>query len=152
MNLRRCEHANSCVSVLVVVPVKERSAKSPLILNRAESIRELWPILHGLELRFRKGVVVAHMGATVRLRDAQIGQQKRDWLRCHTWTAVSMDRQLPLLNILAAAGLGDESCCKRCHFSMCNHPTHNISAENVHNHIEIEVGPFRWPQELGNVP
>ena len=64
----RGEQADARVPVLLVVPSEKSLAESPGILNAAETFREIRSILEGLELRFRKGIVVAGVGSAVRFR------------------------------------------------------------------------------------
>ena len=82
---------------------------SPGILDCAEALREVGPVLEGLELRLREGVVVRDMGPAVRLGHAEIGEQERDGLRGHRRAAVGMDRQLIAADLLARARLVDEA-------------------------------------------
>ena len=79
----RGEQADARVPVFLVVPSEKGLAESPGILNAAETFREIRPILEGLELRFRKGVVVAGVGSAVRFGDAQIGQEEGHGFRSH---------------------------------------------------------------------
>ena len=37
-------------------------------------------------------------------------------------------------------------------FAAGQHPANHIAAEDVENHVEVEVGPLRGPQQLGDVP
>lgn len=46
-----CVEADARMAVVVVVPAEEAPAKSAPIFNRAETIRELWPVFECLELR-----------------------------------------------------------------------------------------------------
>ena len=66
--------------VLGIVPAKEGLRECPGMFDRAESLGEFRPILHGLELRFRIGVVIAHRWSGVTLGDPEIGKEKRNGL------------------------------------------------------------------------
>src|SRR5688572_26557597 len=68
------------VAVFVVVPGEEVQAESAAVLDRAEAIRKVGTILQGPELTFRIGIVVGNIRTTVSFGDAEVGQQKRDWL------------------------------------------------------------------------
>ena len=59
VHLRRCEQANTGVAVLIVVPVEEFAAKAVRIFLTSISVEKLWAVLHGLEMAFREGVVIA---------------------------------------------------------------------------------------------
>ena len=50
MDRGRGMESNSGMAVLVVVPLEETSAEGTAIFDRAETVRELWPVLEGFEL------------------------------------------------------------------------------------------------------
>jgi len=56
MDVFRCEKADTGMVMLLIVPGEKVLTKSPGILDGAKTIREVRPILHGLELGFRIGV------------------------------------------------------------------------------------------------
>jgi hypothetical protein len=51
-------------------------------------------------------------------------------------------RQVSQITRLAGSALS--------HFS--DHPADDVAAEDVQDHVEIEVGPFDWPEQFGDVP
>ena len=55
----RRQQAEAAVPVLGVVPEKERLAMRAGVLDRAEALREVGPVLQGLELRFRERTGIA---------------------------------------------------------------------------------------------
>ena len=59
------------VAVGVVVPVEERAAVSAGVLDGVEPGGELGPVLQGLEVRLRVGVVARGVRPAVRLGDAE---------------------------------------------------------------------------------
>ena len=62
------------MTVFFVVPAKKSLTEGPTVLEAAETVRELRPILQGAELTFGVGMVVGNVRTAVRLGDAQIGQ------------------------------------------------------------------------------
>jgi hypothetical protein len=62
--------------VLVVVPGEKVLTETARILNGAETIRVIRPVLHGFDVGFGKRVVVGNVGAAVGLDDAEIGEQQ----------------------------------------------------------------------------
>ena len=58
MNAVRGVQADPRMMMLGVVPFEEWPAESAPVLNRAESIRKLRPVLHCSKLRFREWVVI----------------------------------------------------------------------------------------------
>jgi hypothetical protein len=65
---------DAAVAVLVVMPGEEGATVRPCVRDAAEALRAFGPVLHGLELRLREGVVVRDVGPTVALGDVQIDQ------------------------------------------------------------------------------
>ena len=51
-----------------------------------------------------------------------------------------------------AHGLGDELLGQVGAFARGDHPADHVAAEDVEDHVEVEVGPLGRPQELGDVP
>ena len=76
MHHGRGHHADSGMTMLVVVPSKEGLAESTGILNRTETIWKFGTVLHGAELAFRIRIIVGSVGSAVGLGDAEIGQQE----------------------------------------------------------------------------
>jgi hypothetical protein len=74
MHHGRGHHADSGMTMLVVVPNKERVAESAGVLKGAETIRKLGAVFHGAELAFGIRIVVGSVGPAVGLGDAEIGQ------------------------------------------------------------------------------
>ena len=75
MDVVRGEHRDPAMAMLGVVPREERSAEGDRGGDVVEAPREAGVILQGLELRLGERVVVGHLGAAQRARDAEIGEQ-----------------------------------------------------------------------------
>lgn len=67
----------------LVVPVEEVPAEGSGVLDRTETLGEIRPIFQCLELGLGKRIIVAGVRSAVRLRDAQVRQQKGDSLGGH---------------------------------------------------------------------
>jgi len=80
MDIGRREHGEAGVMVVEVVPVEEVAAEGARVLHGAEALGKVRPVLECLELRFAERVVVGDVGPGVRLGDAEVGHQERDWL------------------------------------------------------------------------
>lgn len=63
-----------------------------------------------------------------------------------------MNGELVRLDSLLVAGLLDQALSKRGRFPAGEHPADHIAAENVQDHIEIEVAPLDGPEKLGDIP
>ena len=63
------------MAVLAVVPGEECLAMASGIFDAAKALREVGAVFHGLELRFRIGVVIRCVGAAVALGHVQVNQQ-----------------------------------------------------------------------------
>src|SRR5690606_26028155 len=57
--------SDAAVTVIVVVPVEERSRERAAVFERAEAIGEFWAVLERLELCLREGVVVCDVRSGV---------------------------------------------------------------------------------------
>src|ERR1019366_9368373 len=63
-----------------------------------------------------------------------------------------MERELTRLDALFVAALLDQSLGQLRAFAMSDHPAGNVAAEDIEDHVEVEVGPLGGPQQLGDVP
>src|SRR5450756_2587112 len=138
--------------MFLVVPTKETLRKSTTVLNAPEAVRELRTIFHGAELTLRIWIVVGDVRPAVRLGDAQVGQQEGHRLRTHRSAAIGMQRELAALNVLFRATLLDQTLGQLRALPHGHHPAGDIAAENIEDHVEVKVSPFRRAQELGDVP
>src|SRR3954451_7145627 len=94
--------------VLVVVPGEELLAETARILNRAETVRVLRPILHGFEVRFGEGVVVGDVRPAMGFDDTEVGQQQGKRLRCHRRITIGMELELTWNDALLLTGMLNE--------------------------------------------
>ena len=67
----------------LVIPSKKVLAKGPGIFETAKLFGKRGLIFQGFELRFRKRIVIGHLGTAMALGHAQIREQERDRLRGH---------------------------------------------------------------------
>jgi hypothetical protein len=84
------------MAMIMVVPAEEPVAEHPRVLDAAEAVGEVRPVLQGLELRLGVGVVVRAVRPGVALGHAQVGEQERHRLGGHRAAAVGVDGQLVL--------------------------------------------------------
>src|ERR1039457_3076906 len=63
-----------------------------------------------------------------------------------------MNRELTSPDILLCTAFSNEPLSQYCRFRLGYHPANYISAEDVHDHIQVKVGPFYRTEELGDVP
>src|SRR5882757_9988650 len=138
--------------VLGVVPREEVLAVRSRVLPGAEALGEVRPVLERLELSFRERVVVGDVRPRVRLGDAEVGQQERHGLRRHRRAAVSVKRELAGLDSLARAGLAYKLLREGRALVVRDHPAHDVAAENVEDHVQVEVRPLRRTEQLRDVP
>ena len=96
------------VAVGVVVPVDERPAVSTGVVDVVEPGGELGPVLQGLEVRLRVGVVARGVRAAVCFRDTEVGQQERHWLGALRRAAIGVQRQDLRRDLLLLGGLLDQ--------------------------------------------
>jgi hypothetical protein len=98
------------VAVLVVVPLEESHGEVAGILDRAEAVRVVGPVLDGLEVRLGEGVVVGDVGTAETLGDAKIREQQREGLGGHGCAAVGVAGELSSLDAVLAHGVGPLIC------------------------------------------
>ena len=60
-----------------------------------------------------------------------------------------MQCQLPWFDLLFHAALLDQAFGQCLFFAMGDHPANNVAAEDIHDHIQVEVSPFGRPLEFG---
>lgn len=56
------QQAQGAVTVVMIIPTEERAAEVTAVLDTAEPIRKLRPVLHGFELSLRVRVVRGGVG------------------------------------------------------------------------------------------
>jgi len=135
-----------------VVPSKEWLAVGACVLDATEALGEVRSVLQRLELRLRERVVVRDVGPAVALGDIQIDQQRGHGLGAHAGAAVGMQREHPALDIMAGHGLGDELLGQVGALALSDEPAHDVAAEDVQDHVEVEAHPLGRTFELGDVP
>src|SRR5206468_12693542 len=108
----------------------EVAAEAAHVLERAEALRKVGPVLHGFELRLRERVVVGDVGTRVGLGDAEIGEQQRYWLRGPRCPAVGGHGELAALDRLAMAALRDQALSEPGELAMRGQPAHHVAAED----------------------
>ena len=84
--------------------------------------------------------------------DAEVGEQLRGAFRGHGRAAVRVQGEHLGLDALLQAALLDEAGGERGGFPFGEHPTDDVSAEDVEQDIEIEVGPALRSEQAGDVP
>ena len=156
MNDRRRQQADAGVVVLVVVPVEHRPEVAARVLDRAESLGEARPVFDGLELCLGERVVVGDVRSTVALADAEVGKEQREGLGGHRGAAVGVDGDLARLDAFTFVGIFDQALGQFRSLARCDHPADHVAAEDVEQHVEVEVGPLLRPEQplqtIGEVP
>ena len=139
--------------MLEVVPGKKRAAESAGVLDAAEAVGEVRPVLERLELRFRERVVVGDVWPAecvlVTPRSASsnaTGLERIDEPR----SACSVS--WPGLDVLLRARLRDEPLGERRRFLRRRPSSHGVAAEDVEDHVQVEVRPLRRSEQLRDVP
>src|ERR1700735_2735737 len=144
--------ANAAVAMVMVVPAEELLAMSASIFDRAEAIREVRPVLQGLELRLGVRIVIRDVRAAMGLGDLQVDQERGDRLGSHAGAAISVQREGPGSDVFFLYGVGDELLGEFCGLTGGDQPPDNVAAVDVEDHVQMEAGPFRWTFQLRYVP
>ena len=86
------------------------------------------------------------------LGDAEVGQQEGDGFAAHRRAAVGVEGELIRQDDLLFGSFLDELPGEFGSFARRHHPTDDVAAEDVQDHVEIEVGPLYGTTQLGDVP
>src|SRR5206468_11753830 len=70
----------------------------------------------------------------------------------HGRAAIGVDGELLAADALAGTRLANELLGQRRALAMSHHPAHDVAAEDIEHDVQVEVGPLRGPEELGDVP
>ena len=82
------------VAMLKIVPIEEVLAECTGVLERAESRREIWAILQGLEVGLGERIAIRDVRTGVRLRDTEVRESERQAFRLHRRATVCVHREL----------------------------------------------------------
>ena len=127
-------------------------AESAAVLDAAEAVGKIRPVLQGAELAFRIGVVVGDVRAAVGLGDSQVRQEESHRLGAHRGAAIGMEGELTGRDALLGATVLDEPLGQFGTFAHGHHPADDVAAEHIQDHVEVEVGPFGGAEQFGDVP
>ena len=56
------------------------------------------------------------------------------------------------MDMLLGTGFFDKLFGECCGFLRRDHPADDIAAEDVQDDVEVEIAPFGWPHQFGDVP
>lgn len=138
----RRHHSDSRVAVIVVVPGEEDLAECPAVLDAAEPIGKLGAVFRGAELAFRVRIIVGRVGSAVGLGHTEISQKESDWFGSHGRSAVGMQTELAWLDVLLFVGFFDKLFGQFGTLAGSQHPTDDVTAEDIEDNVEIKVGPL----------
>jgi hypothetical protein len=130
VNVVRGEQPEPDMVVLGVVPVQQVAAAAARMLGRAETVRELGPVLQGLELRLGERVVVRDVRPRVGLGDPEVGQHERHRLRDHRCAAIGVHGELARLDLLPLTALGDQLLGKRRRLALRQQPAERLNTSS----------------------
>ena len=150
--LVRCHQTDAAMVVILVVPIEEVAAEASGVLDAAKALGELRLVLECLEVAFRERVVVGHVRPVVRTGNTEIGEQQRGGLGLHRSAAIGMQGELAGRHVVLGDGVVEQRLEERSALGISDAPTDHAAAEDVEDDVEIEVTPFGWPHQLGDVP
>src|SRR5664279_2941327 len=110
--------------VVSIVPVKKLATEHLRVLDAAEALWELRLVFESLEAAFGERIVVRCVGSAVRFGDAAIG----------------VERELAGLHAVFFDSVVEQGLKQRGGFRVGDMPADHTTAENIKDHIEIEVG------------
>jgi hypothetical protein len=138
--------------VLLVIPVEEVPAEVAGVDHVLEAVREVRPILEGLELSFGVWIVVGDVRPGVSFIDAQVRKQQGHRFAGHGGAAVGVQGKLLREDVLLEAGLPDELLRNLSGIVSGHRPANHIAAEDIEQDVEMEVGGLGAGTELGDIP
>jgi hypothetical protein len=138
--------------VRIVVPREEIVAHAAGVFDRTEPIGKIWPVLERPELGFGKWIVGAHAGPRVTGADAEVREQLGHQLAAHRRAAVGMDRELVRADPLLEARGFDQALGQTGVLVRRDHPAHDVTAEQIEDHIQRVIQVRDRPLQLGEVP
>src|SRR5271166_237275 len=128
--------------MVLVVPVEELAAEASGVLDTAETFWEARLILQGLEVAFRKRVVVGRVRAVMRPGDAEVSEQERGGFRLHWAAAIGVQRELTGRHVMFFDRIVEQRLEQGGRFRIRHTPADHAAAEDVEDHIEIKVGSY----------
>ena len=152
MDLIRRHQADAGVVMVAIVPVEEVAAEGLCVLDAAEALWELRLVFQSLEAAFGERIVVRGIGPAVRFGDAEIGEQQGCGLGFHRSAAIGVESELAGLHAVFFDSVVEQRLKQRGGFRVGDVPADHSTAENIKDHIEIEVGPFDRSHQFCDVP
>jgi hypothetical protein len=152
MHLVRGHQADPGMMMVLVVPMEEAAAETSGILDAAKSLGEGRLILQSLEVTFGERVVLGGVRSIVRSGYAEVSEQQRGGLGLHRSTAIGMQSKLTARHVMPGDGVVEQRLEQRGALCIGDAPANHAATEDVEDDVEIEVTPFGWPHQLGDIP
>src|SRR5664279_1448372 len=138
--------------MVLIVPIEEAAAERLGVLDAAEALRKLRLVFHGFEVALRERIVIGGVRPAVGFGDAEIGEQECRGLGSHRTAAVGMESKLAFRRGMFGGGVLEQCGEQGGALPVGDTPADDAPAENVDDDVEIEVGPFGWSHQLGDIP
>ncbi len=144
--------ADTRVAVDAVVPRKERLAVGACVFKGAEAFGKVGTVFQGLEVCFGIRIVVGHVRPAMGFGDVEVEQQGGDGFGAHAGAAVGVQGECAGGDMVFGHRLSDQLLGEFAGFARRDHPTDDVAAEDVEDHVEVEAGPLRRASEFGDIP
>jgi hypothetical protein len=108
-------------------------------------------VLHRLEVRLLLRVVVGDMGTTEALVETERCEKLREGVTLHRCAAVGVDGQARL-DTATRHRFGKQLRCQVLALLRCDHPTNDVSAEEVEDDVRMQEDALLQCRQLGDVP
>ena len=144
--------ADTSVMMVFVVPCEEPAAEGAGLVDGFEAPGEFRLILHRFEVGFRERVVVRGVRSAVRFDHAEIGQHQGRRLCLHRTAAICVQGQLIARHGMFLHRVDEQFLELGGAFRVLDAPANHPAAEDVEDDIEVEVGLFHRPHQLGDIP
>src|SRR5277367_6930929 len=86
------------------------------------------------------------------LANVKLGEEIADRRADHRWAVVGVQREAMPIHAMHGHSVIDQGFCYIAAFTLGKRPSNDVTAEDVHDHVQLEVHPFLWAEQLGDVP
>ncbi len=147
-----CEESEIDMMVLVVVPIEKSARPVTSFSNGVKMVREVGAVFKCLELSLRKWIIVRRVRSAMCLGNTERCKQLCSGQGNHGGAIVGVESELVTHDMLLATALLNQLLGKCSRFLFSHHPTDDIAAKDIENHIEIEIDVLVGCVKLGDVP
>src|SRR4029077_14585777 len=84
--------------------------------------------------------------------DVKLGEQIADGLTDHCRTIIGVQGEAMPIHALFGDGVINQGFGDISAFTLRKSPSNDVTTEDIDDHVQLEVHPFLWAEQLGDVP